>query len=63
MIINLKARTHMTTLQDSSGNRKIVFLSREDKDYLIYLSSDVWITPETNKFKNELLERAGLKRG
>jgi len=47
----------MNTLQDESGKRKIVFLSQEDKDYLIYMSSDVWITPELKRFKNSLLEK------
>lgn len=47
----------MRVLQDESGKRKIVFLSREDKDILIYMSSDVWITPELKRFKNSLLEK------
>jgi hypothetical protein len=49
----------MRTLLDKRGKRKIVFLSRTDKDFLIYMSSDVWITPELKKFKNDLLERVG----
>ncbi|TFH25081.1 MAG: hypothetical protein E4H10_09805 [Bacteroidia bacterium] len=51
----------MKTLLDETGKRKIVFLSREDKDFLIYMSSDVWITPELKRFKNNLLERAQVK--
>jgi len=51
----------MRPLQDKSGTRKIVFLSQTDKDILIYMSSDIWITPEVKRFKNDLLERAGEK--
>jgi len=49
----------MRNLLDETGKRKMVFLSQTDKDYLIYLSSDVWITPELKRFKNDLLERVG----
>ena len=52
---------HMGTLVDETGKRKIVFLSQTDKDFLIYMSSDVWVTPELKRFKNDLLERAGKK--
>jgi hypothetical protein len=51
----------MKALTDETGKRRIVFLSRDDKDFLIYLSSDVWITPELKRFKNNLLERAGVR--
>jgi len=51
----------MGTLVDETGKRKIVFLSQTDKDFLIYMSSDVWVTPELKRFKNDLLERAGKK--
>jgi len=51
----------MRPLRDESGTRKIVFLSQSDKDILIYMSSDVWITPELKRFKDDLLERAGDK--
>ncbi len=51
----------MRTLLDETGRRKIVFLSQNDKDFLIYMSSDVWITPELKRFKNDLMERAGKK--
>jgi len=47
----------MKTLQDENGVRKIVFLSQKDKDVLIYMYSDAWITPELKRFKNSLLER------
>lgn len=49
---------HMKTLQDASGKRSIVFLSQDDLEILIYMSSDVWITPELKRFKNDLLEKA-----
>lgn len=51
----------MRALQDEYGNRKIVFLTQADKEILIYMSSDVWITPELKRFKNDLLKRAGEK--
>jgi hypothetical protein len=47
----------MRTLQDKNGHRKITFLSREDLEILIYMGSDVWITPELKRFKNEILEK------
>lgn len=55
--IACKKREPMRVLKDESGKSKIVFLSREDKDILIYMSSDVWITPELKRFKNSLLEK------
>ena len=51
----------MRSLNDETGKRKIVFLSQDDKDFLIYMNTDIWITPELIRFKNELLERAQLK--
>ncbi len=51
----------MRTLQDETGKREIVFLSQDDKDFLIYMSSDVWITPEVKRFKNDLLEKVWVK--
>ena len=48
---------HMRTSKDEAGRREIVFLSQDDKDFLIYMSSDVWITPEVKRFKNDLLEK------
>jgi hypothetical protein len=46
---------------NESGNRKIVFLSQADKEILIYMNTDVWITPELKRFKNDLLERVREK--
>ena len=38
------------------GEKEIIFLSQDDLDMLIYMTGDVWITPEIKKFKNEILE-------
>jgi hypothetical protein len=51
----------MRSLQDETGERKIVFLSQDDKDGLIYMNSDIWITPELKRFKNELLDSVQLR--
>ena len=51
----------MRTLKDKSGKKKIVFLTQVDMDYLIYMNSDAWITPELKRFKRDLLKRAGEK--
>lgn len=47
----------MRSLTDESGKRKIVFLTQSDKDFLIYMSTDAWITPELKRFKNDLMDR------
>ncbi len=47
----------MRNLQDETGRRTLVFLTQSDKDFLIYMSTDAWITPEVKRFKNELLDR------
>jgi len=47
----------MNSLQDETGKRRLVFLTQSDKDFLIYMCTDAWITPELKTFKNELLER------
>jgi hypothetical protein len=51
----------MRLIHDEVGRREIVFLSQSDKDFLIYMNTDIWITPELKRFKNDLLERAGEK--
>ena len=51
----------MKVIQDENGKREIVFLSQNDKEFLIYMTTDVWITPELKRFKKDLLERAGEK--
>ena len=53
--------TDMRTLQDETGKKKIIFLSQDDKDFLIYMNNDIWITPELKRFKNELLEKAQVR--
>jgi hypothetical protein len=35
----------------------LVLLSEEDLEVLIYMTSDVWITPEVIRFKNMILGR------
>ncbi len=47
----------MKNLRDETGKRKLVFLTQGDKDFLIYMSTDAWITPEVKRFKNELLDK------
>jgi hypothetical protein len=47
----------MRNLRDESGKKKLIFLTQSDKDFLIYMSTDAWITPEVKRFKNELLDR------
>jgi hypothetical protein len=47
----------MKSLQDETGKKKLVFLTQSDKDSLIYMSNDVWITPELKRFKKDLLDR------
>jgi len=61
MVLLIKKEIDMRPLQDEKGNRKLVFLSQADKDFLIYMTSDIWITPEVKQFKNDLLERAKLR--
>lgn len=51
----------MRNLRDESGKKKLVFLTQNDKDFLIYMSTDAWITPEVKRFKNDLLERVQEK--
>ena len=52
-----KKQMHMRPLQDETGKRRFVFLTQSDKDFLIYMSTDAWITPEVKRFENDLLER------
>lgn len=51
----------MRIRKNENGENEVVFLSREDKEYLIYLTSDIWITPESKRFKNEILEKIKSK--
>lgn len=50
----------MRTFINNEGKEEILFLSDTDKEILIYMYSDVWITPELHQFKNEILQ--GLKK-
>lgn len=52
----------MKTRIGKSGNREIIFLSQEDKEVLIYTTSDAWITPETKRFKMEILKGVATSR-
>ena len=45
----------MKTRIAGTGKRALEFLSQEDKEVLIYATSDVWITPETKRFKMEIM--------
>ena len=47
----------MQTYKNHEGKEEILFLSETDKEVLIYMYSDVWITPELHQFKNEILQR------
>jgi len=38
------------------------FLSRTEMDILIYMNSDIWITPELRQFKNEIMKKMGGKK-
>ena len=38
------------------GGTELVPLSQEDLEILIYMMSDIWITPELRRFKNEILD-------
>ncbi len=47
----------MRTTINTCGREEIVFLSQTDKEILIYMNTDVWITPELKRFKKGILER------
>lgn len=49
----------MRTTMHSNGKREIMMLSRTDLEILIYMTSDVWTTPDLKRFKKEILKRAG----
>lgn len=61
MAMLLEKEIDMRPLQDETGKRRLAFLSQADKEFLIYMTSDIWITPEIKQFKNDLLERAKLE--
>lgn len=45
----------MRTTVNKCGREEIMFLSETDKEILIYMTSDVWITPELKRFKSQIL--------
>ena len=47
----------MKMLFEKGDKKDLVFLSQEDLEILIYMTGDVWITPELKRFKNEILDR------
>ncbi len=47
----------MRTTVNKCGREEIMFLSQTDKEILIYMNTDVWITPELKRFKKGILER------
>ena len=49
----------MKIFTNSQGIEEIRFLTQSDLDILIYMNSDIWITPEIKRFKNEILNRLG----
>ena len=49
----------MKTSENNQKREDLKPLSRDEMDILIYMTSDVWITPEIVNFKNDLIERAG----
>ena len=50
----------MKTWMSTNGKKGMVFLTRTDMDILIYMTSDVWITPEIKRFKKEILRKGGI---
>lgn len=51
----------MKITEEENGKDGLTFLSLEDKEFLIYMTSDIWVTPESNRFKREILEKAKFK--
>ena len=49
----------MKTFTNYQGIEEIRFLTQSDLDILIYMNTDIWITPEIKRFKNEILNRLG----
>ena len=35
----------------------MTLLGQEDMEILVYMTSDIWITPEIKRFKHEILNR------
>ncbi len=49
----------MKMTENKRFGRGLKPLSREEMNFLIYMTSDIWITPEIRRFKNDLIDRAG----
>jgi hypothetical protein len=56
ILIKLVKMETMKSNIEKNGKIKLVPLSQEDLEILIYMMSDVWITPELKRFKNEILD-------
>ena len=46
----------MRSKYERDGKTELVLLSQEDLEILIYMMSDIWITPDLRRFKNEILD-------
>jgi len=46
---------------EKTGKIKLVSLSQEDLEILIYMMSDIWITPELKRFKSEIIDGLNAK--
>ena len=42
---------------DEFASNGIRLLSRTDLEILIYMTGDIWITPEVKRFKNGIMEK------
>ena len=48
---------HMKIKTDETGNQGFDFLTQDQMEGLIYMNTDIWITPELKRFKRDLLKR------
>jgi hypothetical protein len=46
----------MRSNDKKNGKIELVPLSQEDLEILIFMMSDIWITPELKRFKNKILD-------
>ena len=51
----------MKRFKSKAVKEEFKFLSKSDMEFLIYMNTDIWITPELKRFKRDLLKRAGQK--
>ena len=42
---------------DETGNQGFDFLTQDQMEGLIYMNTDIWITPELKRFKRDILKR------